>query len=263
MYSLRQAYFGICGHAPCDGVETPAQETPDVPVFFRGCTHASRVTVFANFHTTSEKNLSVAASGAEGSRVVNFEAAMSTVELEVSGLLGATCAARPRRHPPRCRLCQANPLGPSLRYHLHLVPPLHSPPTQTSRSRCVSTGQRSPPSEPWHASSAWLRASAAPGPGSEAVGTLTAGDLAEGFHVVEVNEGAASRGGLCSFSVFLSTLLVTARPPTVSHPELLARPGFICGGLSKFCHDAAGANAFRGQHDGGAWTEWQPYRARG
>jgi len=92
-------------------------------------------------------------------------------------------------------------------------------------------------------------------PGSEAVATVTAGNLAEGFHMVETNGGATSQGGLCSFSVFLSTLLVTALPTTFPHPKLLARPGFVCGGLSKLCHDAAGTNAFRGQHDGGAWSK--------
>jgi len=71
----------------------------------------SRVTVVANFHTTSGKNLSVAAPGAEGSRVVNFKAAMNTVEFEVGGRRGATCAASPRRYPPRCRQCQAIPFG--------------------------------------------------------------------------------------------------------------------------------------------------------
>jgi len=96
----------------------------------------------------------------------------------------------------------------------------------------------------------------------EIVATMDAEEIAEGFHSIEVDEGAEAQDGQSSFSAFKSTFLVARRPTAISDPSLHAQPGLICEGMTKLCHNAAGADAFRVQNVGGAWSEWQPYRPR-
>eukprot|EP00931_Biecheleriopsis_adriatica_P028266 TRINITY_DN1687_c0_g2_i5.p1 TRINITY_DN1687_c0_g2~~TRINITY_DN1687_c0_g2_i5.p1 ORF type:complete len:3114 (-),score=646.00 TRINITY_DN1687_c0_g2_i5:69-8834(-) len=265
---LRQAYFGDFGRAECDEVKTPSPQIPDVLVFERGCTAESRVVVLASFDTEKSMNVTVAVPWPPGTQITDALAAEDALQLtvDVSGKVEVTMSALAAFV---FVLAPVVVLPPTV----VAVSPAHAAVVEWSRDPGTLVAIRVNFDRAMHPTvlnalridgtvlSGQTRSFRCVNPTlcSEVVLELDASSMSDGFHTVEVDEGAKAADGEVLSSTFRSSFLVDREAGIIGKPARTSRSGLICSGMRKLCHKAHGASWYRVQHVGENWSDWRPY----
>eukprot|EP00442_Polarella_glacialis_P024641 CAMPEP_0115122638 /NCGR_PEP_ID=MMETSP0227-20121206/46955_1 /TAXON_ID=89957 /ORGANISM="Polarella glacialis, Strain CCMP 1383" /LENGTH=3177 /DNA_ID=CAMNT_0002524635 /DNA_START=126 /DNA_END=9659 /DNA_ORIENTATION=+ len=265
--ALRKLYFGSFGSEECDKVETPNEPTPDVLAFVRGCSATSKVMLMANFDTENSKTLNVTGPWAAGTLIGDALATENPLQLTVgSGGLLANVNLRP---------LQAVVLVPM---PVLLVPPAVVSVTPKHGSvadwpdeggvQVAVTVRFDRAMQPSVAQAMSFDGARPAGftctdsaSCTEVVLLLSAMSVGDGFHFVELGEGALAMDGTALHATFRSSFMVDRESGVIANRETTAVSGLICANRTKLCHKANGASWLRIQNVGGNWSDWRPYES--
>jgi len=256
--ALRRAYFQGFGKEECDVIVTPDPAVTDVLVFTRGCTPADRVTLMANFRANETRVVNVKTPWAEGMELTDILAITDPVR-QTAGAEGSIEVTLP-------------PLGVLVfaEGEVRLVPPsatsvlpAHGSVVTLHEDELHVEVTFDRPMLPSAASSARVD-----GRGdlfkcfdddcAVLVAKVPQGDLDDGIHHIEVDEGIEAQDGAKMFSSFRSTFVVARQPSIISRPGMSSQRGLICNDHASLCHNAPGADLFRVQNVGDdSWSAWQ------
>eukprot|EP00930_Biecheleria_cincta_P087704 TRINITY_DN7693_c0_g1_i1.p1 TRINITY_DN7693_c0_g1~~TRINITY_DN7693_c0_g1_i1.p1 ORF type:complete len:1363 (-),score=146.28 TRINITY_DN7693_c0_g1_i1:10-4098(-) len=261
--ALRRAYFGNFGSEECDNPVT--LNVSHVAVFVRGCSNTSRVLLIASFHRSVEQSLLLPVPWLNGTMLADAllpNPSESSLTFKVPDNQTISVQVKP---------LQAMLLVPM---PVHQVPPtvIKVTPTHDSRVDCSSGGE-SLLIVNVSFDRAMEEASLMDGQGilfdGEAAGfqcsgavcilSLSRASISEGFHYIQVSSSARSADKMTLFAKFTSHFFADKSHGKIAWPETYASGGLICNDGTALCHNAEGAQWFRAQNVGHAWSPWLRY----
>jgi len=261
---LRESYFGSFGSQTCDQVITPSPQIADILAFERGCAGSTRVVVLASFHQNSTRDATVSVPYSPGTQLVD-----ALVETEPASVVVDTVGQITYRLQPLQALVFVPSPVAVLAPVVTSVTPSHGAVVEWSSGNAqVSLRVKfDRVMQPSVVQSMRFNGQAA---SFQCVSTtncdevtlaMIAGNVADGFHTIEVDEGALAVDGRRLRASFRSHFLVDRQNGIISNSSATHAAGLICQNKTQLCHNAVGASWLRIQNVGQAWSDWRPYEA--
>lgn len=252
--ALRRAYFADFGSEECDQIQTPTSQMPHVLVFIRGCSASKKVLFLASFHTAERRNASIdSVPWSSGTVLTDCLATADAVQISVDSSGSVSVELAPLQAVVLVPTVEAVPPA------VVEVWPKHGSFVPGDASQLTLRIKFDRPMGPSISSQVLFdhQTSNFQCAGSECTKQVDVSGLRDGYHSIEVAEGAMAQDGSLLNTKFHSDFLLDRGQGVIANP-IHKLPGLICNGGTQICHKATGASWFRAQNVGENWSEWRP-----